>query len=159
MLLALDDVHWADAASVEVMTHLLRRFRGPLLMAVAYRHAPTRLARRARGQLPAPASGPGSSSRRSARRRRQRLIGASVDERTRAMLYRESGGNPFYMEQLARSGHATGVRHAPGPEPLSRGGPPCGDRRDRGGADRGFRSDSGRARRRPPSPAIRSSPS
>jgi hypothetical protein len=31
MLLALDDVHWADAASVEVLTHLLRRFRGPLL--------------------------------------------------------------------------------------------------------------------------------
>ena len=43
MLLALDDVHWADAASVEVLTHLLRRFRGPLLTALAYRQPPTRL--------------------------------------------------------------------------------------------------------------------
>ncbi len=43
VLLALDDVHWADAASVELLTHLLRRFRGRLLTAVAYRHAPTRL--------------------------------------------------------------------------------------------------------------------
>ena len=43
MLLALDDVHWADAASVEVLTHLLRRFHGPLLTAVAYRQPPARL--------------------------------------------------------------------------------------------------------------------
>ena len=40
LLLALDDVHWADAASVEVLTHLLRRFRGPLLTALAYRQPP-----------------------------------------------------------------------------------------------------------------------
>src|ERR1700758_3947217 len=43
MLLALDDMHWADAASVEVLTHLLRRFRGALLTAVSYRPVPTRL--------------------------------------------------------------------------------------------------------------------
>src|ERR1700761_4961645 len=43
MLLALDDVHWADAASLEVLAHLLRRFRGPLLTALAYRQPPTRL--------------------------------------------------------------------------------------------------------------------
>ena len=43
MLLALDDVHWADAASIEVMTHL----SAPVPRAAAdggrYRHAPTRL--------------------------------------------------------------------------------------------------------------------
>ena len=42
VLLVLDDVHWADAASIEVITHLVRRFRGPLLTAVAYRSRPPR---------------------------------------------------------------------------------------------------------------------
>jgi predicted ATPase len=42
--LALDDVHWADAASVEVIGHLVRRFRGPLLGAFAFRRPPERLA-------------------------------------------------------------------------------------------------------------------
>ena len=43
LVLALDDVHWADPASIEMLAHLLRRFRGPLLMAVTCRQAPTRL--------------------------------------------------------------------------------------------------------------------
>ena len=117
MLLALDDVHWADAASIEVMTHLLRRFRGPLLMAVAYRHAPTRLVAALEGTA---RGGFGTRLELAplSPKEAKRLIGAGVDEGTRAMLYRESGGNPFYMEQLARSGHATSVQEAPGPEPL-----------------------------------------
>src|SRR5262249_11111270 len=43
MMLALDDVHWADAASLEVLIHLLRRFRGGLLIAVASRRTPPQL--------------------------------------------------------------------------------------------------------------------
>src|SRR5262249_57331556 len=43
VMLALDDVHWADAASLEALVRLLRRFRGGLLVAVAYRRAPPRL--------------------------------------------------------------------------------------------------------------------
>jgi predicted ATPase len=42
VLLSLDDAHWADPASHEVIAHLLRRFRGRLLAAVAFRHAPGR---------------------------------------------------------------------------------------------------------------------
>jgi len=103
LLLALDDVHWADAASVEMLAHLLRRFRGPGLMAVAYRQAPSRLltalegaARAGRGSRLEPALlTPGES---------ERLIGSEIDDTTRAMLYRESGGNPFYIEQLVRAG-------------------------------------------------------
>ena len=52
LVLALDDVHWADAASVEMLAHLLRRFRGPALMAVAYRQRVVAAARRARGRRP-----------------------------------------------------------------------------------------------------------
>ncbi len=37
-------------------------------------------------------------------------MGPTVDDATRAMLYRESGGNPFYIEQLARAGHTRRIR-------------------------------------------------
>ncbi len=118
MLLALDDVHWADAASVELLTHLLRRFRGPLLTAVAYRQAPTRLlaalegsgrgGRRSRLEL-APLS-PGEAAA---------LIGPEADEPTRALLFSESGGNPFYLEQMARARRIRPARHVG--EPRDRG--------------------------------------
>jgi predicted ATPase len=44
VLPAVDGVHWADAASVEVVGHLVRRFQGPLLGAFAFRRPPARLA-------------------------------------------------------------------------------------------------------------------
>ncbi|HUA72206.1 MAG TPA: AAA family ATPase [Solirubrobacteraceae bacterium] len=109
LLLALDDVHWADAASVEMLAHLLRRFRGPGLTAVAYRQAPSRLlaalegaARAGRGSRLEPALLTADEA--------ERLIGLDIDDTTRAMLYRESGGNPFYIEQLVRAGHAGRIR-------------------------------------------------
>lgn len=43
VVLLLDDLHWADGASIEVIAHISRR-RGPLLVALAFRHAPARLA-------------------------------------------------------------------------------------------------------------------
>ena len=150
MLLALDDVHWADAASIEVMTHLLRRFRGPLLMAVAYRHAPARLVAALEGTA---RDGVGSRielvplSRKQARR----LIGPDMDEGALATLYRESGGNPFYIEQLARSSHPRQIREPPEPVAAAGSRPACCDRGDRGGADNGLgsgaRAASGGGRR------------
>jgi DNA-binding CsgD family transcriptional regulator len=100
--LVLDDVHWADAASVELVGHLVRRFRGPLLGAFALRRPPARLAAALvaaerggfGGRLTlAPLSADDA----------QALLDADLDGATRAMLYRESGGNPFYLEQLARA--------------------------------------------------------
>ncbi len=103
MLLALDDVHWADAASIEVLAHLLRRFRGSLLTALAYRQPPARLL----GALEAAARG-GFGIRLElsplSTEDAQQLIGEELDDATRAVIYRESGGNPFYIEQLARAG-------------------------------------------------------
>ena len=113
MLLALDDVHWADAASVEVLAHLLRRFRGPLLTALAYRQAPPRLV----GALEAAARGgvethvdlvPLSTEDAA------QLIGDGLDDATRAVIYRESGGNPFYIEQLARASRGHPIRAGSG---------------------------------------------
>ena len=102
-----------DAASVELLTHLLRRFRGPLLTAVAYRPGRTRMlaaleatartAWRSRLEL-APLSA----------EEVQALFGPEIDDATRAILFRESGGNPFYIEQLARATRARPGRPRPG---------------------------------------------
>src|SRR5262249_2023522 len=118
MLLALDDVHWADAASVEVLTHLLRRFRGPLLTALAYRQPPARLV----GALEAAARG-GFGTRLElsplSTEDAERLIGDDLDDATRAAVYRESGGNPFYIEQLARASRGHRIRTGPAPAQAS----------------------------------------
>jgi DNA-binding CsgD family transcriptional regulator len=103
MVLALDDVHWADAASLEVLIHLLRRFRGPLMMALAYRQAPTRLV------IALEAAGRGGAGTRLdlaplSPDEVARLL-SDLDDATRRELYRESGGNPFYIEQLVRACH------------------------------------------------------
>jgi DNA-binding CsgD family transcriptional regulator len=103
MLLALDDVHWADAASIELLTHLLRRFRGPLLTALAYRPAPTRMLAALEAAARTWAGSRLELQPLTADEARS-LMSEQVDETTRARLYRESGGNPFYIEQLARAG-------------------------------------------------------
>ena len=101
VLIALDDVHWADPASCEVIAHLLRRFRGPLLMALAVRQTPSPLAGLLEEAIRAGEGarldlGPLSSAEA------QALMDPELDAPTREALYRESGGNPFYLEQLAR---------------------------------------------------------
>jgi predicted ATPase len=109
--LLLDDVHWADAASVELIGHLVRRFRGPLLGAVAFRRAPERLAA---AFVAAERGGFGSGLRLAplSPDEAQALLDADLDSATAAMLYRESGGNPFYLEQLARAAQP-GARPTP----------------------------------------------
>jgi DNA-binding NarL/FixJ family response regulator/tetratricopeptide (TPR) repeat protein len=101
IVIALDDVHWADPASREVIAHLLRRFRGPLLTALAVRHTPSPLAGLLEDAIRAGEGvrldlGPLSSAEA------QALMDPELDAPTRDGLYRESGGNPFYLEQLGR---------------------------------------------------------
>ena len=101
VVIALDDVHWADPASCEVIAHLLRRFRGPLLTALAVRHTPSSLAGLLEEAIRAGEGarldlGPLSSAEA------QALMDPELDAPTRDALFRESGGNPFYLEQLRR---------------------------------------------------------
>lgn len=102
VILALDDLHWADDASLELVAHLLRRpVQGPLLMAVAFREgqlpswlaAPLESAARD-GSVASVALGALSASDADA------LLGAGFGAAVRARLYELSGGNPFYLEQL-----------------------------------------------------------
>jgi predicted ATPase/DNA-binding CsgD family transcriptional regulator len=106
LALVLDDLHWADSASMELLGALLRRppAAGVLLaLAVRPRQVPERLsaalerARRdgllTRLELGQPTRGEAGE-----------LLGDGVDGGSATALYEESGGNPFYLEQLARSG-------------------------------------------------------
>jgi DNA-binding CsgD family transcriptional regulator len=113
LVLILDDLHWADPASVELLGALLRRPPGaPVGMALALR--PLRLSERLQSAL--------ERARRSDTLARvelaplspaeaRELLGASVAAAQAALLYEESGGIPFYLEQLARSHERTGAGH------------------------------------------------
>jgi ATP/maltotriose-dependent transcriptional regulator MalT len=105
LVLVLDDVHWADAASVELLGALLRRPpAAPVLLALAVRprQVPERLSaalERAQRDDLLTRIELGALSADEARQ----LLGDAVDRTHAGVLYAESGGNPFYLEQLARS--------------------------------------------------------
>src|SRR5919108_68888 len=100
------ELEWIDSALDELIAAILRRPpEAPVLMALAYRpgQAPGRLA----AALASPGMrhlevGPLTEAEAA------QLLGEDVEEERRAGLYRDSGGNPFYLEQLARSGGRRG---------------------------------------------------
>ena len=112
VVLLLDDFHWADSASGELLGGLLRRPPAAgVLMAVAFRprQLPERLsaalerAQRAGGLRRIELGGLTHAEARE-------LLGEKVDAADATALYDESGGNPFYLEQLARSRDREGER-------------------------------------------------
>jgi ATP/maltotriose-dependent transcriptional regulator MalT len=105
LVLVLDDLHWADSASIELLGALLRRPpSGQVLLAIAMRphHVPERLSsaleRAARADLLTRIELRALSAAEA-----QELLGDAVDHVAANALYVESGGNPFYLEQLLRS--------------------------------------------------------
>ena len=109
LLLVLDDAHWADAGSVDLLGSLVRRPPAGVMIALAHRprqlperlHGPLERARRAR-TLTRMELGPLSADDAGA------LLGAAVG----ADLYEESRGNPFYLQQLSRFPEARTVAAA-----------------------------------------------
>jgi DNA-binding CsgD family transcriptional regulator len=101
VVLIVDDLHWADDASHELVSFLLRRPpRAPVLLALAHR----------RGQAPARLRGTLDRATHDGVCERVPLGPLSEEESLllagsgdAAALYHQSGGNPFYLEQLARS--------------------------------------------------------
>jgi DNA-binding NarL/FixJ family response regulator len=105
LVLVLDDVHWADPASVDLLGSLLRRSpEAAVLVVIANRprHAPERLSP---ALEPARRAGTLVQVELEALTRLEagELLGPAVGEATADALYQDSGGNPFYLEQLARA--------------------------------------------------------
>ncbi len=107
VVLVLDDLHWADGETLELVGHLVRQPPAQMLLALAFRP----------GQLPRASM---ASIEQAGREDRCQLLqleplderesaellrdGLGVEQRTR--LVREAAGNPFFLEQLARGAGA-----------------------------------------------------
>src|ERR671930_1177694 len=111
LLLWLDDAHWLDPASADALAALLRRLPpARVLIAVATRE----------GQAPPPVAAAISAALRDGTLHRiaprpldqaeaTALVGSAA-----AAIYADSGGNPFYLEQLARTHGAPEAGHLEG---------------------------------------------
>ncbi len=110
LVLVLDDVHWADSASVELLGALLRRRPATavlIALAVRPRQTPERLLallERAHREGMLTRIELGALSPAEARA----FLGQALVPAEAGALYQESGGNPFYLQQLARALHLTG---------------------------------------------------
>jgi ATP/maltotriose-dependent transcriptional regulator MalT len=109
LVLVLDDLHWADPASLELLGSLLRRPPdAPVLLAVALR--PRQLDEALGGALER-AHGAGALRRLELEAlspdEARLLLGQAVTGAVAQSLYQESSGNPFYLQQLARSPEST----------------------------------------------------
>jgi len=123
LVLVLDDVHWADPASAEAVSYLLRHpVDAPLLLAMAFREASCSPALAAAlvvavkdGHVVRLDVAPlGLDDAHT-------LLGPDLDPQVRARLHRDCGGNPFYLLEMSR---ATPAR------PGRRAGADGGDRAD-----------------------------
>lgn len=110
LVLALDDLHWADPASVELVCHLLRRRpQGPMLLILAMRPGQAadtlvRTIERAAREGGVDRLPLGPLDRDDC----ARLLGPSITEGRRRRLEELSGGNPLYLSLLARAGAGDG---------------------------------------------------
>src|SRR5262245_17829004 len=105
LVLLLDDLHWADSGSIELLGALLRRPpSAPVLLAMASRPR----------QVPDRLSAALVRAQRSETLVRMQLTALTLSEAGELLtetvdggmlteLYEESGGNPFYLEQLVRA--------------------------------------------------------
>jgi tetratricopeptide (TPR) repeat protein len=101
LVVVLDDLHWIDAASNEVLVSLVRRMpAAPILLALGYRsgRAPAKL-------VAALAAGSASLLELASLNEPDsaRLAGEALEPGQRAAILNESGGNPFYILELARA--------------------------------------------------------
>lgn len=109
LVLFLDDAHWADHATLDALVYLLDRMRAaPLLLVAAYRpaDAPSWLLSVVAGWN---RDGIGRTVPLEpfSREESQALLaglGAAAQKVDAARLHVESGGNPFFLLELARSG-------------------------------------------------------
>ena len=120
LVVVLDDLHWADQSSIDLIAALLRRPpAAEVMLALAFRHrqASERLVAAVdraerEGRTVSVRLAPLDADTASA------LLGADLPASTRELLFLESGGNPFYLEHLARSARSADAAAADGREAL-----------------------------------------
>ncbi|HEU5158165.1 MAG TPA: AAA family ATPase [Streptosporangiaceae bacterium] len=99
LVLILDDVHWVDDTSIELLAHVVRHPpRGRVLIAVACRpdQAPPSLIALAEGHTHRVSVGPLTLPEA------EEFLGPRVSRARCRALYEASGGIPFYLDALAR---------------------------------------------------------
>ena len=117
LVLLLDNMQWADEDTAELLAQLLRQPpRRPVLLVLAYRcrQASARLraaVAAARGDSPPACLRLGPLSETEA----EAMLGGRGSRSWRRAVYQASGGNPFYLDALARRAQQRG--------PADRGGP------------------------------------
>src|SRR5215472_16019471 len=110
LVLLLDNMQWADEETAELLAQLLRQPpRRPVLLALAYRcrQASARLlaaVAAARGDCPPACLRLGPLSEAEA----ETLLGGRGSRSWRRAVYQASGGNPFYLDALARRAQQRG---------------------------------------------------
>lgn len=121
LVLLLDDLHWADSGSVELLCALLRRPPvAPVLLGLALR--PRQLTERLSAGVDRAVADDvltridlaGLTLDES-----RQLLAADVDEGLVPALHAESGGNPFYLRQLAQFRRPTRAADVAGAPPDS----------------------------------------
>lgn len=104
LVLVLDDLHWADAGSVEMLSHLLAHPPlGAVLLVVAFR--PAQLARRLDSALADRLRLDGARRLDLApldRAEAHQLLGPAVSVPLRDQFVEQSGGIPLFLQELAR---------------------------------------------------------
>ena len=118
LVLALDDLHWADDASLDLVCRLVHRgLDTPVLLVLASR--PVQSAPRLLAAIEeAERHGLGHRAELAPLTPEQarELLGADLEPKLQESVYRESGGNPFYLEQLDAAARRGAVFGAPGQE-------------------------------------------
>ncbi|WP_437820067.1 serine/threonine-protein kinase [Sorangium sp. So ce1078] len=104
VLVALEDLHWGDAATVRLLDATLRNLRELPLMLLAlarpdvHRHFPNLWAEREVQTIKL-----GPLPRRASAELVRAALGASVPDGVVTHLVERAGGNPFYLEELIRA--------------------------------------------------------
>jgi DNA-binding NarL/FixJ family response regulator len=105
--LVLDDVHWVDPVTLELLDHLLRRPPArPHLIVLALRPGP--VAERLAAARRSTGAGVELELTPLDRGDAETLLREIADPDARERLFRESGGNPLLLRELARAGTAGG---------------------------------------------------
>lgn len=123
LVIALDDLHWADPASIRLLDFVVRHaWFEPILVVGTYRDVELESPRHPlRSLLPALLSRAtevrlGGLSRAEVGALIERTTGLAVDDEVAAEIHQRTGGNPFFVEQTAQLGTAgtvaIGVRDA-----------------------------------------------